>query len=104
MYAESFKLVSTYSLPIHIKNVHFFTPRFKTHDPLMLYGDGKAVYIFNITHFKPRTPPPFPLDKPAPSDANAAADDVDAESLADNVAQLGVDDNDEEPIALGDEA
>lgn len=82
--------MSAYSFPKHIKNIHFFAPRHRSHDPFLLFGDGKEIRLFNITHFGPRAPPPFPLDEPEPAQAEEEDGDLDEQ-----LAQLEV--TDEEP-------
>ncbi|TCD69920.1 hypothetical protein EIP91_005744 [Steccherinum ochraceum] len=62
--SQSFKVLAEYSLPMDCKfvDVHY-DPR--THDPILLVipPDSKKIHIVNMTHFKAREPPPFPLDQ-----------------------------------------
>lgn len=39
-----------------------YTSAGQTHDPLILIPIGKIIRVFNVTHFGPRDPPPFPVD------------------------------------------
>ncbi|RPD82467.1 WD40 repeat-like protein [Lentinus tigrinus ALCF2SS1-7] len=58
--SESFKTLAAYHLPTIVRNVHIY--RSLTHDPMLLIPIGKTIRIFNISLFKPRAPPRFPLD------------------------------------------
>ncbi|TFK94458.1 WD40 repeat-like protein [Polyporus arcularius HHB13444] len=58
--SESFKILAAYHLPTVVKRVHVY--RSLTHDPMLLMPIGKTIRIFNMSLFKPRTPPKFPLD------------------------------------------
>ncbi|KAL4242151.1 WD40/YVTN repeat-like-containing domain superfamily protein [Abortiporus biennis] len=60
--SESFKIISCYSLPMTTRKLHVYRPN--NGDPLLLIPMGKKIRIFNITNFKPRERPPFPLTIP----------------------------------------
>lgn len=59
--ADSFKILSCYSLPMHTPNIHVY--RTITHDPIVVVPLGNTARILNVTHFKAREPPEFPLSE-----------------------------------------
>ncbi|KZT72824.1 WD40 repeat-like protein [Daedalea quercina L-15889] len=59
--SESFKVLSAYHLPLTTLHATVYTSPTNTHDPLLLVPVGKTIRAFNITHFRARPPPPFPL-------------------------------------------
>lgn len=65
---ESFKILSSYSLQSTTLKLHVSAPFVSPdtgstpHDPLVLVPMEKTIRIMNITDFKPRKPPPCPLD------------------------------------------
>ena len=60
---ESFKIISEYTLPMANKLTAFAPLIPIKHRPLVLLDDGgDSLRIFDISNFKPRPPPPFPLD------------------------------------------
>ncbi|TFY50601.1 hypothetical protein EVJ58_g10978 [Rhodofomes roseus] len=61
--SESFKILSAYHLPLTALHAAVYTSPTHTHDPLLLVPVGKTVRVFNITHFQPRPPVPFPLEE-----------------------------------------
>lgn len=60
---ESFKVLSAYHLPLSALHATVYTSPTNTHDPLLLVPVGRTVRAFNLTHFGPRPPPPFPLEE-----------------------------------------
>ncbi|KAI0651941.1 WD40-repeat-containing domain protein [Trametes meyenii] len=58
--SESFKVLSAYHLPMTTPDFHVY--RSITHDPILLIPIGKTIRLFNISQFRPRTPPKFPGD------------------------------------------
>ncbi|KAH9950406.1 hypothetical protein B0H21DRAFT_723297 [Amylocystis lapponica] len=58
---QSFKVISAYHLPLTTFKLHVFTS--PTHDPLLLIPMDRIIRVINITHLRPREPPPFPMDK-----------------------------------------
>lgn len=57
-YAESFKILSCYSLPMHALSMTVY--KSITHDPIVVVLRHTEARILNVTHFKPREPPDFP--------------------------------------------
>jgi hypothetical protein len=70
-------------------NIHIYAPRYRHHDAMLLVPDGKVIRMFNLSHFKPKPIPPFPVTVPGDSRQNdqdglGVNDD---DSLADTVAE-----------------
>jgi len=59
--SESFRVYAIYALPMQCPKVHLCVSPYLNHDPMMLVPDGKVIRVFNISHFKPKSPPDFPL-------------------------------------------
>ncbi|KAK7694742.1 hypothetical protein QCA50_001930 [Cerrena zonata] len=57
--SDSFKIISCYSLPMHTPNIYVY--RTLMHDPIVVVPLGHTARIFNVTHFKAREPPAFPV-------------------------------------------
>lgn len=88
--AESFKLISVYTLPMSNPMLHFYTPFYKVHDPLILVPSGDSIRIFNIVHFKPRPTPPAPRD---PREAAIEASDRDTNNLVAHADRITIRDD-----------
>ncbi|EMD42122.1 hypothetical protein CERSUDRAFT_110665 [Gelatoporia subvermispora B] len=56
--SESFRILSSYFLPLTTLNLHIYTG--STSDPLLSIPLGKAIRVYNITQFAPRPSPSLP--------------------------------------------
>ena len=59
----SYKVISEYKLPMPLSTIRsrvYSTPH---HVPLILLPSHGEVKVASLSHFKPRQPPPFPLDE-----------------------------------------
>lgn len=89
---------------MHVGHVHFYTPHNSRHDPLLLVPDDKVIRIFNISQWKSRPSPEFPLNKRdmsrntdgqvANDDEQLANDALQALSMEDRPQDEGDDDDD----------
>lgn len=90
---ESFRVYAVYALPMPCPHMYFYIS--SHHDPMILIPDGKAIRAFNISHFKPKTPPEFPLSrgkKPTPTADESDEGDDSSELAATMSRTLNVDD------------
>ncbi|KAI0825045.1 WD40-repeat-containing domain protein [Trametes gibbosa] len=61
--SESFKVLSAYHLPAPTGTVAYcHVYQSLVHTPILLIPMGKLIRAFNISQFKPRTPPKYPAD------------------------------------------
>ncbi|EKM61110.1 uncharacterized protein PHACADRAFT_111252 [Phanerochaete carnosa HHB-10118-sp] len=90
--SESFRVHAVYALPVHCPKVHFYVSPHLNHDPMMLVPDGKIIRVFNISHFKPKTPPNFPLARPMKATHPNAGDSNTSQLAATMLQVLNVED------------
>ena len=95
-------MLAEYSLPMNCRAFTFAPIIPIRQNPQLFVDDGANVYIFNIADFKPRPPPPFPLDVPDENEHTPDASELDAE-LAERVDNMSVSDKDDGEEADGDE-
>lgn len=65
--SDSFRVYALYALPMGCAKIHFYISPHQNHDPMVLVPDGKQIRVFNISHFKPKTAPHFPIQGMASS-------------------------------------
>ncbi|KAI0082300.1 WD40 repeat-like protein [Panus rudis PR-1116 ss-1] len=63
IHSEFFKVISCHSLPMSVTALRVFHAHY--HDPIVLVPLADTVHIRNISQFKPREIPPYPLDNEA---------------------------------------
>ncbi len=100
--SDSFKMVAEYSLPMSCRAFAFAPIVPVRHRPQLFVDDGTHLQIFSVADFKPRPPPPFPLDvldepveAPRPPRPSSEPDPDLAEGM-DNMSIGGQDGDDED--------